>query len=311
MLKLNLLLVAAALVLAGCTATPPATGKRPAPLLLQAFQVRGVIKELKPDTKTIVINHEEIPGYMAAMVMPFNVQTTNEFRGLAAGDTISFQLIVTENKSWIEQITKLKESSPAPVAATNTPPAAAPKMPAGLSIVPNIEPLKEGDPLPDLTFTNQAGQTVRFADFHGKALAITFIFTRCPIPEFCPRMTLNFIEAQNLLQKSTGVATNWHLLSLSFDPAFDTPAVLQEYASRYGADPAHWSFLTGSPEATHAITEAAGVMFWREKPEEPISHNLRTVIVNAQGRVQRILPNNDWSSSELIMELLKAAAVEP
>ncbi|MCX6895409.1 MAG: SCO family protein, partial [Verrucomicrobia bacterium] len=136
-------------------------------------------------------------------------------------------------------------------------------------------------------------------------------FTRCPLPNFCPRMSLNFVEAQTKLKKLPAAPANWQLLTLSFDPAYDTPAVLKEYAERYGCDPARWSFLTGDLAAVTALTEQAGVMFWRENPAEPISHNLRTVVVDPRGRVQKIIPNNDWTGDELVAEILKAAAVAP
>ena len=303
MLKLKSLSLAAALVLASCASpSAPPAAKPAGSLFVQAFQARGVVQELKPDGKTVVISHEEIPGYMPAMVMPFTVGDTNELRGLAAGDLVSFQLVTSADTSWIEQVNKLESPRP---------PAPPPVLPAPLRVVREVEPLKEGDLLPDYTFTNQLGQPVRLADFRGQALAITFIFTRCPLPNFCPRMSLNFVEAQTKLKKLPAAPANWQLLTLSFDPAYDTPAVLKEYAERYGCDPARWSFLTGDLAAVTAITEQFGVMFWRENPDEPISHNLRTVVVDTQGRVQKIIPNNDWTGDELVAEILKAAAVAP
>lgn len=299
-------LAAAAVMVAGCAAPPPPAVPKSGSLFVQAFQARGVVTELQPDGRTIVISHEEIPGYMPAMVMPFTARDTNELRGLAAGDRISFQLIVSADRSWIEQVQQLESPRP-PAPAPNAPPG----LPAPLRVGREVAPLKEGDLLPDYTFTNQLGAPVRLADFRGQALAITFMFTRCPLPEFCPRMAQNFAETQNLLEKSAGGVTNWQLLALSFDPEFDTPAVLREYAERYGCHPAHWSFLTGDRADIAALTEQFGVMFWREKPDEPISHNLRTVVVDPQGRVQKIIPNNDWTSGELVREILKATAVEP
>lgn len=290
-----------ALLLTGCGADSPAKKPDAAPVL-QTFQARGVVKELQPDGHTIVISHEEIAGYMPAMVMPFTVKGTNELQNIAAGDTVAFQLIVSADDGWIEQVRKL-ESPP----ATN----AAPALPPSLHIVRDITPLKEGDPLPDYTFTNELGQAVSLGQFKGQALAITFIFTRCPFPTFCPKMSLNFIETQNKLKALTNAPTNWRLLTLSFDPEYDTPAVLKEYAARYGADPARWSFLTGATADIATITEQSGVMFWRENRTEPFSHNLRTIVVDTQGRVQKIIANNNWTADELVAELLRAAAVRP
>ncbi len=305
MTNLNRLLRAVApllaVLLAGCETGAPGVKPAAAPFL-QAFQARGVVKELQPDGHTVVISHEEIPGYMPAMVMPFTARNTNELHGLAAGDTVAFQLIVSANDGWIEQVRKLE--SP-PVTAI------APALPAPLRVVRDITPLQEGDPLPDYTFTNELGQAVSLGQFKGQALAITFIFTRCPFPTFCPKMSLNFIETQNKLKALTNAPANWRLLTLTFDPEYDTPAVLQEYAARYGADPARWSFLTGAKADISTITEQSGVMFWRENPTEPFSHNLRTIVVDTQGRVQKIIANNNWTADELVAELLRAAAVRP
>lgn len=305
MTNLNQLLRAAApllaVLLAGCGADSPAKKPDAAPVL-QTFQVRGVVKELKPDDHTVVISHEEIPDYMPAMVMPFTVKGTNELQGLAAGDTVAFRLIVSADDGWIEQVKKLKPSH-----ATNT----ANALPPALRVVRDVTPLQEGDLLPDYTFTNELAQAVSLRQFQGQALAITFIFTRCPFPTFCPKMSLNFIETQNKLKALTNALANWRLLTLSFDPEYDTPAVLKEYAARYGADPARWSFLTGATADTAAISEQFGVMFWRENPAEPINHNLRTVVVDTQGRVQKIIANNNWTADELVAELLRAAAVRP
>ncbi|MCX6895322.1 MAG: copper-binding protein, partial [Verrucomicrobia bacterium] len=164
MLKLKSLSFAAALVLAGCASpSAPPAAKPAGSLFVQAFQARGIVKELQPDGKTVVISHEEIPGYMPAMVMPFTAGDTNELRGLAAGDLVSFQLVTSADTSWIEQVKKLD----APRAPT-----APPALPPTLRVVREVEPLKEGDLLPDYTFTNQLGQPVRLADFRGQALAI-------------------------------------------------------------------------------------------------------------------------------------------
>jgi protein SCO1/2 len=264
---------------------------------LQAFQVHGIIHELPADGRTAVISHEEIPGYMPAMIMPFTVKDTNELAGLQPGDSISFQLMVDKTNGWIEQLVKLD----VPRVAV---------LPPALRVVKDVEPLNVGDLLPDYHFTNELGQAVSLAQFRGQALAITFIFTRCPFPTFCPLMSLNFDAVQNKLKALTNATANWHLLTLSFDPEYDTPATLKEYAGRYGYDPAHWSFLTGALVDITALTEQVGVQFWRVNPGEPISHNLRTVVVDPQGRVQKIIPNNDWTSDELVAELVKALAVK-
>ena len=286
--KLELNLPAAAPEKVAPAPSAPATGS-----FIQAYATRGVIKELKPDGQTVVITHEEIPGYMPAMTMPFTVHDPKELASLQAGDTIAFQLIVSGDDGWIEQLVK-QDVEPAPT------------LPGPLRIVRDVEPLKEGDLLPAYSFTDENGQPLALAQFKGRALALTFIFTRCPFPTFCPLMSRNFTETQAKLKQAA--LTNWHLLTLSFDPQYDTPAVLKTYAAAQHADPARWNFLTGNLTDITAITEQFGVQFWRENPAEPISHNLRTVVVNTQGRIQKILPNNNWTSDELVAEMVKAAA---
>ncbi|MBU6401361.1 MAG: SCO family protein, partial [Verrucomicrobia bacterium] len=135
---------------------------------------------------------------------------------------------------------------------------------------------------------------------------LTFFYTRCPFPNFCPRMSKNFEETYEQLTKLPGGPRNWHLLSISFDPDNDTPAVLRIYASKYQFDPKHWDFVTGKMIDIDAITEQFGMMFARQGAN--FDHNLRTVVIDARGRIQRIIIGNTWTSEELVAELVKAAA---
>lgn len=303
----RLLLVAAgALVLTvsctqeSVTSTTNAPPAPPANTNTQVFQVKGVVVELQADGKTVKIKHEEIPGYMDAMTMPFEVRDTNELRGLAAGDPVSFRMTVTDTEGWIDQVKKLD------LPKTNAPPATGP-----FRLVRDVEPLNVGDMLPEYHFTNQLGQAVKLSQFRGQALAITFIFTRCPFPTFCPLMSRNFAEGQTKLLATPNAPTNWHLLTITFDPEWDTPPRLKGYASQFHADPQHWSFLTGTLIDITAIAEQFGLLFWREGDGANISHNLRTSVVDARGRVQKIFTENKWTSDELAEEILKAAGAKP
>jgi protein SCO1/2 len=266
----------------------------------QVFQVKGVVVELMPAEKSVRIKHEEIPDYMPAMTMPFDVRDTNELAGLEAGDTVIFRMTVTETDGWIDQIQKLL------VPRTNTLPTTGP-----FRFVRDVEPLNIGDAMPEYRFTNQLGQAVSLSQFRGQAYALTFIFTRCPYPTFCPLMSNNFRQAQDALLKMPNAPTNWHLLTLSFDPEWDTPIRLKNYAAGIGYNPKHWSFLTGDLVDITAITEQTGLYFARETDGVGISHNLRTVVVDAQGRVQNIMPENKWTADELVTELVKAAQATP
>lgn len=283
-------------------ATPPpspaATASKATAVSTQIFQVKGVVVAVKPEEKTVRIRHEEIPGYMEAMTMPFEVRDTNELAGVSDGDTVSFRMLVTETDGWIDQIKKLD------VPTVNTLPAN-----SGIRIVRDVEPLEVGNVLPEYTFTNQLGKAVSLSQFRGKAMAFTFIFTRCPFPTFCPLMSNNFRAVRDALKNNSSAPTNWHLLTISFDPEFDTPEVLKRYSASYNADPANWSFLTGTLVDITALSEQVGLQFWRE-PGGNISHNLRTVVVDAQGRIQKIYPENKWTTEELTDEIIKAAGAK-
>jgi protein SCO1/2 len=301
-----LLFVALVAFVASCgkNSPPQQDSATPAKANQQVFQVKGTIVELQPAQKSVRIRHEAIPNYMDAMTMNFDVRDTNELTSLAAGDTVSFRMTVTDTDGWIDQIKKLG-SAPVDVATTK------PSLPPGIRILRDVDPLSVGDALPDYRFTNQLGQPVNLAQFRGQALAFTFIFTRCPFPTFCPLMSNNFRAVQDALAKMPNTPTNWHLFTISFDPEWDTPARLNAYSKSYGCDPARWSFLTGELVDISALAEQVGQTFARDTDGATITHNLRTVVVDARGRVQNIIPENKWKPEELVEEILKAARATP
>jgi protein SCO1/2 len=274
---------------------------------LQVFQAQGVIKSLKADGKTVEIRHNEITNYMPAMTMPFEAKDPRELAGLKPGDAVAFRLSVTEKDEWIDQIRKLTNTAALSKLSGETASNLSGLPTTGpFRVVRDVEPLQIGEALPEYHFTNELGQPISTSQFKGQALAITFIFTRCPLPNFCPRMSTSFADVQKALLARTNGPTNWHLLTISFDPDFDTPAVLRAYAQRFGADPAHWSFLTGELIDITAISEQFGQMFWHDETGS-ISHNLRTAVIDAAGRVQRIFEGNSWTSEELAIEMETAA----
>jgi protein SCO1/2 len=253
---------------------------------MQTFNARGVILEIKPN-HIVVIRHEAISNYMAAMTMPFPVKDPSALAGLERGDEVMFRLHVTDTESWVDHFTKISKvalpSEPQP-----------PKMSAA-----NSEKW-----LLDYKFTNELGQAVSFNDFRGQALAITFFYTRCPLPDYCPRLSKNFQEASEKLQQMTNMPANWHLISVTFDPEFDTPAVLKNYGEDYHYDPTHWSFLTGPPDKIAEFAHASGVEF--EADGGTINHNFRTLIVNPQGHLQTIFPVSGDLSEQIVSEIIKA-----
>jgi protein SCO1/2 len=273
-------------------AAPPANAAKETDL--KTFLVNGIIRKLDPTELSATIQHEEIRDYMPAMTMPFSVKNTNELAGLQPGDPVVFRLNVTENDSWID---KLKKAS-AP--ASEEPPQRAP-----VRIVRNVEELKVGDLIPDYPFTNQFGQKITLGQFKGQALALTFIFTRCPLPNFCPLMSKNFSEVYKVLSAKSEAPTNWHLLTISFDPHHDTPAALKRYAERYEYNPKKWSFLTGAMIEIDAITDQFNLAI--SVQNDQWDHKLRTAVIDTQGRVQKIFIGNQWKPEELVEEILRAA----
>ena len=258
--------------------------------LARVFVAQGIVTKLEPDGRTIVIRHEAISNYMAAMTMPFTVKDPAELAGLRSGDAVSFRLQVTETESWVDQFHRtgfgaLPEKKTEPAATSS---------------------VSRKRALLDYKFTNELGAAVSLNDFRGQALAITFIFTRCPLPEFCPRLSKNFQEASQKLAAMTNAPANWHFLSVSFDPEFDSPATLKAYGESYSYDPAHWSFLTGPPDKITELAHACGVTF--EPDAGFISHNFRTLIIDANGRRQMTFPTSGNLSDAIADEIIKAAA---
>ncbi len=164
--------------------------------------------------------------------------------------------------------------------------------------------LLAGDPLPDAAFVNAQGKAWRWSELRGKPFAFTFLFTRCPLPEFCPRLLANFAAAERALEAAP-IASGWRLVCLTLDPAFDTPKVLAAYAAPHRPDPEHWIFATGEPEALDRLGTSLGLTVARTG-ELPV-HNLRTVVVGSDGRIRKIFTGNEWRAEELVEELRRAA----
>ncbi len=261
---------------------------------VQTFSAKGVVKEIRPNDGMVVIRHEAISNYMAAMTMPFKVKVPGETNGLESGDEVSFRLVVTENESWIENILKVGRTEP----GTNSTTAA--------QAPPNEQTVRRRAIL-DYPFTNELGQAMSLNQFKGQALAITFFFTRCPIPDFCPRLSKNFAEASRKLSAMTNGPANWHFLSVTFDPEIDTPAVLRTYAIQYRYDPAKWSFLTGPTNKIAELAHGAGVKF--DPDGSFFNHNFRTLIIDASGKLQMSFPIGGDLSDAITEEIIKAAAV--
>ncbi len=265
------------------------------------YSVTGVVKELRADGSNVVVRHEVVPGYMPPMTMPFTARDPREIASLKPGDEVVFRLLVTDEDHWIDSVRVVgARATTAPAFAYDA-----------ARVVREVEPLEVGDVMPDYVYTNHLGAPVKLSDYRGQALGLTFIFTRCPLPDFCPRISKNFSQAQAALKELSGSQTNWHLLSLTIDPMFDSPAVLKGYAERNAHDPARWTFLTGALIDIDALTEQVGMVYRRQTPTSLPDHNLRTVVVDTHGRLAKVIVGNTWSVDEFVAEMKKAMTVAP
>ena len=290
---LNSTLIAGALLFSARTAYPDQADATTAP---RTFAVQGVILKVEPGEDEVIIRNEAISNYMDAMTMPFPLKTPDAVAGLQRGDKVVFQLHVAQDDSWADHFSRIG------FVALDTQKPPVKSLPAATS-----ESSARRSPLLDYKFTNELGQAVSFNDFRGQALAITFFYTRCPLPDFCPRLSKNFQEALQKLEAKPDAPTNWHFISVSFDPEFDTPDVLRNYANSYHYDPVHWSFFTGPPDKIAELARAAGVEY--QAAGGTINHNFRTMIVNAQGHLQMIFPTSGDLSDQIVSEILKATSV--
>jgi protein SCO1/2 len=259
----------------------------------KSYDAHGVIRQITEDRRKTTIQHEAIPGYMSAMTMEFNVKDTNELAGISPSDEITFKLVVGENDSWIEGVHFV--SHHVEDVTNNT-----------FVFHFQTAELKTGDLLPDCAFITEDGGTVHLSDFRGKALAFTFFYSRCPLPDYCQRMSKNFTETRKLLL-ATNSPANWQLLSISFDPEFDNPQMLSSYASLYrDGDTNRWIFAAAPTNTLSGLAPRLDLMIMRDG-DNIMSHNLRTVVLDPQGNIFRQLDGNQWTPQQLADAILQAA----
>ena len=280
------LLVAATLGTNGCGRSPSPGAKT------KQFTVRGIVRGFSPDRSSIDLQHEQVPDYMPAMTMPFAVREPKTTAALKVGDSVSFHLVVDENEAVIDRIEKIPAEQVHLVTGLPEPLS---------SSAATVARLRNGDELPGFSLTNQNGETITPETFHGKPLVLTFIFTRCPIPNFCPLMSRNFAELQNAIKNGAGALAQTKLLSISFDPDHDTPQVLKTYAASEQADPTIWSFATARQPALEELTKRFAVTVQAEAGS--ISHGLSTALIDNNGRIVEIWRGNGWKPEEVVTEL--------
>lgn len=256
------------------------------------YPITGKVIALNKTEKTATINHDEIPGYMEPMTMEFKVKNDADLDKMKPGDRISGDLVVTDTSSWIE-IMAITQGG-----AELTP----------TTIVPG-EP-KPGDEITDFTLVNQDGKPIRLSQYKGRGVALTFIYTRCPQPDQCTLMSTNFAAIEKELQQHTDVYAKTHLLSITFDPEFDTPKVMRSYGAshsgRYSDEVfKHWEFATGTAEQVKAIAEYFGVRSFKDPAtgKEELIHSLRTAVIDPQGRLVKLYRGNEWKPTDIVTDL--------
>ena len=254
----------------------------PAGSAARTFQVTGTVTSPIADRR-VMVAHEDIPGYMPAMTMPFAV-AADETASLKAGDRVRFKLKVTAEGAQAEQF-EVTGHDAAVAAALSAGPRAA------------VKRLKKGDEIPMVSLTTSEGRPLTSADLRGHVTAITFIFTRCPVPDFCPLMMKRFQEVQRALE-SRGSSQDLRLLSVTLDPAFDTPQVLLAYGASKGVDAARWQLATGTSEEIAKLTSAFSIHV--ERGGVLLDHTLATAVIGRDGRVVEIWRGNGWSAAELL-----------
>lgn len=256
---------------------------------LVTFKLRGEVVGLNAEKGRITIAHEEIPNYMQAMTMPFKIKDSTLFAGIAVGDTVEGTLAVSRTESWIASLAVVGKGETAQLSAED---------------ILFRKLYKEGEPLPEYAFTNHEGKRIKLSDFRGRVLAFTFIYTRCPLPDFCIRMSNHFAKIQKTLKNDRSLDGTWHLLTISFDPDFDTPAVLKKYGQTYGADFSSWDFATDDIRSITALADGLNLTL-QEDEGGLIAHNLRTAVLNAKGNLAKIFVGNEWTPDDVVQEIGK------
>lgn len=276
-----LLTACVALALIGCGRSTNSDGRA------DHYETRRVVRGFSPDRSTIEIQHENIPGFMPSMTMPFVARDPGQIADLKTGDAISFRMAVTQKDFSIENVKKIRREDVNVAEPKRTAPVAAER----------DARLKEGDEMRPFSLTNQNGERISLDTFRRHPFLLTFVFTRCPVPNFCPRISNDFEELQAAIKAGTGKLAATRLLSVTLDPAYDTPKVLSDYAAFHQADLQIWTFATGDEKEIDSLTRAFSV--YRQTEGGTISHGLATALINRNGMVERIWRGNAWTPAEV------------
>jgi len=262
----------------------------------RSYSLQGQILDVAADHQQATIKHDEVKGLMPAMTMPYKVKNPELLSGMAPGDLVNATLVIVSNDAYLTAVKKVGQAPIEKPAVAEAPSASS-----------GFELLKIGDDVPDMEFVNQDGQKQRFSSMRGAPVAITFIYTACPLPTFCPLMDRHFASIQQVI-KSDPALKKVHLVSVSFDPITDTPPVLKKHARELSADPSRWTFFTGDRDEIDRFSARFGVAVTRELNDaKDITHNLRTAIIDANGKLVKVYTGNEWTPAQVLADLRSVA----
>jgi len=273
------------LLLTGIACSKKPAGKR--------YELQGRVVAVDSGSREITVAHQDIPGLMPGMTMPFPIARDQDwvFGKIGPGDHIHATLVMTDHAE-LQDISFTQGSD------------------TGSDGTSKLRIPEIGDDVPDFTLVNQFGKTIHLDQFRGKPLLLTFIYTRCPVPDFCLLMSNNFSAVLKELQKNPAVFAKAQLLSISIDPNYDTPIVLQSYGKRYvgDVDPGfhHWQFASGSPEEVRKAADFFGLSY--NEKQGQIVHTLQTVVIGADGKIAKVYTGNQWKPDEVAAEYEAAAS---
>jgi protein SCO1/2 len=261
----------------------------------KSYNLKGIVRKIDPKTGEVTISHEEIVGFMPKMTMPFLLKKKGMLEGIKIDDQVEGTLKVDSKGKDVQgfeltdlkvvgHVSKLDEIDATAVSST-------------------IEVLKPGEVVPDFSMTTQDGKPLKLADLRGKVVVLSFIYTRCPSPEFCPAMDAKFAELARRIGANAERAGQIRLLSVSFDPEHDTPEVLKVHAARRGARPPLWTFAVASHEELSKVIGSLGLTYIPGTRE--IDHNLRAAVIGPDGRLGLLEMGQGWSPVELLKTVYK------
>jgi protein SCO1 len=279
--KAFILLLCAMLTACQQQQQPAPQGKR--------YELKGTVVSVDKAGQSATISHEEVKDFMDAMTMPFKLKDAWPLDVMKPGDAVQATLVVTDDSHWLEDVVVVQKSA----AQTGATPPESSQLP------------QPGDSVPDFRLVNQDGKSVRLKQYEGKAVLLTFIYTRCPVPEYCALMSSNFAEIERALQRDDALYKRTHLLSVSFDPAYDTPKVLRSYGAaqtgKYDKETfKHWEFVTGDAEEVKRVAQFFGLTYIPEKGE--FVHSLQTALIAPDGTVVKLYSGNEWKPEEILSD---------